>query len=151
MLEYVFFDPRPRDRFVAFVLEKGAETQQEEDDGLLKVLLSEELSEELETQIEEFYDEMMELNQQLYEDENDSSEVGYHAAGITVELKDGSSVYAQVDPNLLARIMQVVTPVEFNDVVNAIVEAIENPDSRSMCQRLRDADADADADDKPTD
>ena len=35
--------------------------------------------------------------------------------------------------------MEVVSAEEFNSVVNAIVEAVENPDARSLCQRMRDA------------
>lgn len=140
MLEYVFFDPRPRDRFVAHAREQGLEPAMEEDDGLLKVLLPEEIDDELAERIEDFYDEMMELGRDLYEQDAASDEVGYHAAGITVQLADGTNVYAQVDPQLLGRIMQVVSPEEFNLVVNAIVEAVENPDERSLCQRMRDGD-----------
>lgn len=138
MLEYVFFDPRPRDRFLEYVLEKGLKPEQGAEDELLKVFLPEDIDDDLSDQVEDFYDEMMVLNQSLYEQEADQEEVGYHAAGITVELGDGSNVYAQVNPELLGRIMQVLTPVEFNDVVNAIVEAVENPDARSLCQRMRD-------------
>ncbi|HHI77239.1 MAG TPA: hypothetical protein ENJ94_08715 [Gammaproteobacteria bacterium] len=102
-------------------------------------MLPEELDEALAERIEDFYDEMMELGRELYEQEGDQEEVGYHAAGITVQLADGSNVYAQVDPQLLGRIMQVLSPEEFNQVVNAIVEAVENPDARSLCQRMRDS------------
>ena len=138
MLEYVFFDPRPRDRFLGFVAGEGLEPRTAEDDGLLKVMLPEELDEALAERIEDFYDEMMELGRELYEQEGDQEEVGYNAAGITVQLADGSNVYAQVDPQLLGRIMQVLSPEEFNQVVNAIVEAVERPDARSLCQRMRD-------------
>ena len=57
-----------------------------------------------------------------------------------LELNTGENVYAQVDPELLGRIMTVVTPDEFNTVVNAIVEAVENPDARTPCQRIREGD-----------
>jgi len=36
--------------------------------------------------------------------------------------------------------MTVVTPYEFNMVVNAIVEAVENPDVRTPCQLIREGD-----------
>ena len=140
MLEYVFFDPRPRDRFVRFVEEAGLAPGLEDDDGLLKVLLPEDIDDDLAERIENHYDEMMELGRELYEQEGEDDEVGYHAAGITVQLRDGSNVYAQVDPRLLGRIMEVLTPEEFNLVVNAIAEAVENPDARSLCQRMRDGD-----------
>ncbi|MGA0937151.1 MAG: hypothetical protein ACO378_02105 [Sedimenticolaceae bacterium] len=140
MLEYVFFDERPRDQFVNFLQEKAVELKLEEDEGLLKVWISEDLDDDLDEAIEDFYDDMMALNQQLYEDENNEAEVGYNAAGIVLELNTGENVYAQVDPELLGRIMTVVTPDEFNTVVNAIVEAVENPDVRTPCQRIREGD-----------
>ena len=140
MLEYVFFDERPRDQFVNFLQEKAVELKLEEDEGLLKVWISEDLDDDLDEAIEDFYDDMMALNQQLYEDENNEAEVGYNAAGIVLELNTGENVYAQVDPELLGRIMTVVTPDEFNTVVNAIVETVENPDVRTPCQRIREGD-----------
>jgi hypothetical protein len=140
MLEYVFFDERPRDQFVNFLQEKAVELKLEEDEGVLKVWVSEDLDDDLDEAIEDFYDDMMALNQQLYEDENNEAEVGYNAAGIVLELNTGENVYAQVDPELLGRIMTVVTPDEFNTVVNAIVEAVENPDARTPCQRIREGD-----------
>jgi len=138
MLEYVFFDQRPRDSFVEYVAGLGIQARQEHEEGIFKVLLSEDLADELSERIEDFYDQMMALNRQLYEQEGDAEDVGYHAAGITLQLRDGVNVYAQVDPNLLGRIMQVLSPDEFNQVVNAIVEAVESPDTRSLCQRMRD-------------
>ena len=140
MLEYVFFDERPRDQFVTFLQQNSVELKLEEDEGLLKVWISEELDDDLDEAIEDLYDDMMALNQQLYEDENIEAEVGYNAAGIVLELNTGENVYAQVDPELLGRIMTVVTPDEFNTVVNAIVEAVENPDARTPCQRIREGD-----------
>ena len=140
MLEYVFFDERPRDQFVNFLQEKAVELKLEEDEGVLKVWIPEDLDDDLDEAIEDFYDDMMALNQQLYEDENNEAEVGYNAAGIVLELNTGENVYAQVVPELLGRIMTVVTPDEFNTVVNAIVEAVENPDVRTPCQRIREGD-----------
>ena len=140
MLEYVFFDERPRDQFVTFLQQKSVELKLEEDEGLLKVWISEDLDDDLDEAIEDFYDDMMALNQQLYEDENNEAEVGYNAAGIVLELNTGENVYAQVNPELLGRIMTVVTPDEFNTVVNAIVEAVENPDARTPCQQIREGD-----------
>jgi len=140
MLEYVFFDERPRDQFVTFLQQKSVELKLENDEGLLKVWISEDLDDDLDEVIEDFYDDMMALNQQLYEDENNDAEVGYNAAGIVLELNTGDNVYAQVNPELLGRIMTVVTPDEFNTVVNAIVEAVENPDARTPCQRIREGD-----------
>ncbi len=139
-LEYVFFDQAPMRHFMDFLRGEGLAPEQEDDDGLLKVLLPEDIDDALAERIESEYDAMMEMNREIYEAGGDADEVGYHAAGITVQLEGGVNVYAQVDPRLLARIMEVLTPEEFNTVVNAIVEAIEHPDTRSLCQRMRDGD-----------
>lgn len=138
MLEYVFFDPRPRDGFLEFLLELGLQPVVEEQEDLIQVSLPEDLEEALALQIEDHYDRMMALDRSLYETEAAPGEVGYQAAGITLALQDGSNVYAEVSPDLLGRIMQVLSPQEFNQVVNAIVQAVENPDARSLCQRMRD-------------
>jgi hypothetical protein len=139
MLEYVFFDERPLTQFVDFLEDKGLQPQRGDDEGMFKVMLPEDLEEELAEQIEDRYDELMEMSREIYEQEADADDVGYHAAGVTVQLAGGVNVYAQVDPRLLGRIMEVLTPEEFNEVVNAIAEAVEHPDTRSMCQRMRDA------------
>ena len=36
---------------------------------------------------------------------------------------------------LLGRIMEVLSPEEFGSVVNAIVDAVEQPDRRPLCKR----------------
>ena len=54
---------------------------------------------------------------------------------MVVNLASGDTVYARVDPGLLGRIMQVLTPQELGEVVNAIVDAVENPDGRPLCHR----------------
>lgn len=138
MLEFVFFDPRPRDGFVRFAREQGVIPVLEQDDELLKVLLPEDLDDAVSEALEDCYDDMMSLNRTLFENEGGAEAKGFHEAGITVQLKDGRYTYAKVDPFLLGRIMEVLSPQEFNDVVNAIADAVENPDERSMCERIRD-------------
>jgi len=138
ILEYVFFHTLPREGFVKFLLSQGLSPDLSEDEGIYQVSLPENIDDELSDAIEDKYDEMMALNRELFEEAAEDDELGYQAAGISLALKDGSSVYADVDPMLLARIMESVTPDEFNTVVNAIVTAVEDPDKRSICQRLRD-------------
>ena len=135
MLEYVFFHSLPCERFVAFLRERNLEPETQSDGETWEVRLPETLPEALGDAVEEYYDRMLELNQELHDREEQDD--GYHAAGVVVNLADGETVYAQVDPALLARIMKVLTPEEFGEVVNAIVDAVENPDTRTMCQRMR--------------
>jgi len=138
MLEYVFFHATPCERFVDFLQRESLEPEVTEDGETWEVRLPETLSDEQVERVEALYDELLELNQQLHDEE--APEGDYHTAGVVLNLSGGETVYAQVDPALLARVMSVLTPEEFGEVVNAIVDAVENPDPRTMCQRMRDAD-----------
>jgi hypothetical protein len=75
----------------------------------------------------------MAFNQALVEAEADAAD--QHAAGVVLDLASGDTVYARVDPVLLGRVMQVLTPQELGGMVNAIVHAVENPDSGRLCRR----------------
>jgi hypothetical protein len=135
MLEYVFFHALPCERFVQFLRERGLEPEVVRDDETWEVHLPEEMPDELGDAIEAYYDQMLAMNQQLHDQEQE--EGSDHVAGVVVNLARGATVYAQVDPALLARIMGVLTPEEFGQVVEAIVDAVENPDARTLCQRTR--------------
>ena len=107
------------------------------DEGLL-VLVPDDLNDELDTKIEEFYDGMLDLDREIYESTLDTTANNYQAAGITVDLNDGRVVYAKVDAMLLGKVLQCITPEELSDIVNAVASAVEAPDERSPCQRVRD-------------
>ena len=131
MLEYVFFDPRPRARFVEFLHARQIPVNEIDDDDTCGVGIPEETDDGLMEEIEACYEELMAYDQTLFETETDT-ESG-QAAGVVVNLGSGETVYARVDPGLLGRIMEVLKPEELGEVVNAIVDAVENPDARPLC------------------
>ena len=49
-----------------------------------------------------------------------------------------ASACARVDPLLLGKVMEVLTPQELGDLVNAIVDAVEHPDAQPLCHRPDD-------------
>ncbi|MCU7939968.1 MAG: hypothetical protein KZQ64_10190 [gamma proteobacterium symbiont of Bathyaustriella thionipta] len=76
---------------------------------------------------------MMELNEALISAEEGGEEI--KNAGITVNLSDGSTVLADVDPNLIYKLSEALNPQEILQLVNAIADAVENPDKRPLCKR----------------
>ena len=70
------------------------------------------------------------MNQQLMEESTKGN-----SAGVVVNLKNGTTTYADIEPYLLCKIMKVLTPEELGEVVNSIVES---PDSRALCERVKD-------------
>lgn len=140
MLEYVFFHREPFEAFVAYLSDKGLQPQTGGDGDSFEVQLPEDIDDALSEEIEVRYDALMDLNRELFDSEQGQSAENYQAAGILVNLKDGQAVYADVDPALLARVMGVISAEEFGQIVSAIVRAVEEPDSRTFCQRMRDGD-----------
>jgi hypothetical protein len=138
MLEYVFFHRVPYERFLAFAAEQGLEVTRREADDCFEVGLDETLEPALAERVEACYDELLDLNQTLFEQQLAEDGDDYTAAGVVVNLANGETAYADIDPDLLGKVMSVLTPTEFGDLVDAIVAAVENPDSRGLCQRDRD-------------
>lgn len=136
MLEFIFFHKTPHSRFVEWLRQKGLQPESSNADDVYQVFLPEDLDDDLYDEIEEKYDFLMELNEQLLREEN-ADEHGYHIAGIAVHLRNGNVSYADIDPELLGRIMGVLTAEEFASVVEAIVTAVEHPEDRTFCQRQR--------------
>ena len=144
MLEFIFFHQKPYQLFVDELKERALtfSISQDEEENEYEVHMDEDLDDDLLEEIEECYDRLMEMNQQLVDEEEGQSSNNYHLASITVTLADGSISYARIPPALLSKMMQVITPEELGQVVTAIADAVENPDDRSMCQRVRDGDVD---------
>ena len=133
MLEYIFFHERPWQRFIDYLTSIGLEPQATSGDEGWLVALPEDLDDELDEKIEAYYDEMLNLNESLVAEEEGQAHV--HTAGVNVTLKDGRVVQAVVDPGLMQKLLDAVSPQELGDLVNAIADAVENPDERPFCQR----------------
>jgi len=133
MLEYAFFHQKISDLFVEFVLEKGVAVSVETEDLSINVQLPEEIDDQLLQEIEDYYDKLLDMTEALAT-EGDKEEY-LHNVGIAVNLADGRSVLAAVDPALVNKLLEAISMEELNDLVNAVVDAVENPDERPLCER----------------
>ena len=133
MLEYIFFDERPWRRFIEYLESLGLEPEASSGEEGWLVALPEDLDDEVDDKIEAFYDQMLDVNESLVAEAEGQSHV--HTAGINVTLADGRVVQAAVNPELMQRMLSVVSPQELGELVNTIVDAVENPDERPFCQR----------------
>ncbi|MCB1755385.1 MAG: hypothetical protein KDJ38_07675 [Gammaproteobacteria bacterium] len=136
MLEYVFFDPHPCDKFIAFLQEKNIPFTPPEDEDVLMVSVAEDLGDEVAAMIEAYYDEMMELGSEILSNQTGDGQI--NAAGLTVTLKDGRVSYAVLEPAIVNKVLDVLSLDELNTLVNAIADAVENPDSTPLCKRTYD-------------
>lgn len=138
MLEYVLFHEKIFQLFVEWLKSKGVSPEAEAEEDTYEIKIPEDLDDGLLDEIDEKYEALMELSQQMTDDEEKENQQGYHMAGVVVALKDGTISYADVDPNLLGRVMSAISPEEFGEIVAAIADAVENPQSKAYCQRMRD-------------
>ena len=136
MLEYIFFQEEPLRRFARFLVGLGLAPQQARTEESWLVTLDEEsVDDDTADRIDDFYDDMFDLDQELYAAGMQEDADNYASAGVVVNLGDGKTVYADVPGDLLQKIMQALTPQELGDLVNAIVDAVEKPDERPLCKR----------------
>lgn len=139
MLEYVFFNQQPLDQFCEFLRDKGIPFQLiESSESLLLAIEEQSIDDAMADIIDDHYDEMLDLDQSIYDQGLVEDDENYAAAGVVVNLMDGQSVYADIPGNLLKKIMDVLSPQELGDLVNAIADAVENPDKRALCKRHPD-------------
>ena len=134
MLEYIFFNKKTCHLFEKTAISAGIKPTIDCADECFTVKLPEDLDEVILEKLENDYDKLMDIDRDLTEQQQDSTE-DIHAAGITIQLKNGRFVYASVTPELLNKVMQSISADELNTLVCAITEAVEDPDENSLCQR----------------
>jgi len=137
LLEYIFFHEEPCRRFKKFLQERNIELVKEvtdETDIQAQLLyIVDALDDDLNDEIESFYDDMMVLSESLTVEEDADAEMSQ--VGLAVSLTDGRSVLASVDPDVLNRVLDVITHDELGKLVDAIANAVEHPDERPLCKR----------------
>jgi len=137
MFEYVFFHQVLAEKFVSLISGLDIESQVVFEKPAWEVHVSEDINDELEDKISDIYDDLFAQDQDMFEQFDESSD-GYDAAAIEITLKNGEKTYAQTKPEILGKVLSSLSFEEFNQLIEDVVFAVENPDSRSICQRYRD-------------
>jgi len=135
MIEYIFFHTQPCDLFCAFLTQHkiAFESNKDETDveGLL-IAIADDLDDAISDEIETYYDELMEMDEALLVESPDDV---IDQAGLAVTLNNGESVFASINPDVLNRMLTVVSRDEIALFIDAIVNAVEIPDDRPLCKR----------------
>lgn len=135
MIEYIFFHPKPCELFCQFLnlhnISYENSTDETDIEGLL-VRLADDLEEEISDKIEAYYDELLEMDEDLLVE---NPEDIIDQAGLAVTLNNGESTFASINPDVLNRMLTVVSRDEVAGFIDAIVNAVEQPDVRPLCKR----------------
>lgn len=133
MLEYILFDEQTLERFVAWLEQRAIPCERREDGMGLLVAIPDDLDDETTEAVEACYEQLLADSEALL----DAAGMGpeKHAAALTIRLGDGRTIQAPVPPALLNKVLSAISVHELNQLVEAIVDSIENPDDRPFCQR----------------
>ncbi|MEZ5453427.1 MAG: hypothetical protein R3E93_11545 [Thiothrix sp.] len=137
MLEYLFFTSSVADKFIRVLKERNLDYIQEAEpmQGAIVLKIAEGVDDDLWDALDDLYDELSEEDQALLEEGIDDSGAK-SAAGIYLQLLGGKQTIAQVDPDIMNKILSAITMDELNAFIDTIVRSVENPDDSPICKRL---------------
>ncbi len=132
MLEYVFFNDSFKARFIERLQSLNIAYEQTVDpiEGAAVVQI-EEPEDELWDALDDYYDELSDADQVEMES---ASGDAMSTAGIYIVLQDGRKTVAKIRPDVMNRMLSVVSMDEFNEFVETIVKSVEEPDDSPICK-----------------
>nr|CAA6821621.1 MAG: Unknown protein [uncultured Thiotrichaceae bacterium] len=135
VLEYLFFTRKMADVFIEKLSASGLEYEEEiepmQDAIVLKI--AEGVSDDLWDELDDHYDVLSEKDQAMLE-ESVEDETAHSAAGIYLQLEGGRQTLAQIDPDMMNKVLSVLSMEEFNQFIDVIVRSVENPDDSAICK-----------------
>jgi len=142
MLEFIFFHHNISNMFINFIAELNIESHVEDDEDTITVSMSEDIEDELIEPIENEYDRLLDLSREQTDSEEGESRQNYQKASLLICLKNGEKSYAHVDADIINRVLRSISKDELNRLIEAVADAVENPDGRSYCQIIKGGDKD---------
>lgn len=136
MLEYLFFNAVFANKFTTYLAQKNLEYSQESEavQGAILIITSEEIEDNLWDEIDEVYDDLSAQDHLLLQSKlEDNDKIS--AAGIYIQLKDEKQTVANIDPDVMNRMLERISMDEFNSFIETIVASVETPDDTPFCER----------------
>ena len=103
--------------------------------GSIVIETPEEIEDDLWDVLDDYHDKLGVEEQKILEVELAKSETETNAAGIYIQLANGKQTVAQIDPDVMNRILSVISMDEFNCFIETIVSKIETPDNAVICEK----------------
>lgn len=139
-MEYMFFDEDLAKRFQTYCQSLGIDAQLETDithtdDDSFTIKIADGLSDEIMEQIEEEYGEMLFGEQAAQIEGNDDGGAIADACGVQVQLGSGQFTTVAIHPEIMNKILSVLTIDELQQFLSQVAEDIENPKMGPICSR----------------
>ena len=135
MLEYLFFTREIAEKFIIFLNKKSLEWEEFIDPMLDSIVIktSEDIDDDLWDELDDYHELLAPEDQKMLEDTMDDTDTETSAAGIYIQLAGDKQTVAQVNPDVMNRMLGVISMDEFNTFVETIVSSVENPDDSPIC------------------
>ncbi len=134
-LEYLFYSSSIFDRFVDALNKKNipwTKTQEIINKASIALITENDIEEHW-NEIDDLYDELAIEDQHLEESGANNPE-DISTAGIHIQLKNNVQTIAQVNPDILNRILNVLSADEFAEFVDIIAKSVEDPNDTPICK-----------------
>ncbi len=137
MLEYLFFTQEVADKYIAFLKDKNLAWEQKNDPILGSIVIEtpEEIGDKLWDELDDFHELLGEEEQKILEVDLADSDTEMNAAGIYIQLANGEQTVAQINPEVMNRMLSVISMDEFNNFIETIVSSVEKPDDAPICEK----------------
>ncbi|MDG6774564.1 hypothetical protein QCB45_09485 [Thiomicrorhabdus sp. ZW0627] len=139
-MEYLFFDKELAQRFSDFCSTHSIQAEMEVEEtpsgeNSYCVKFADDLNDETLDQIEDTYNDMFFGEQAAQIEGNDSSGALADACGVQVMLQSGEYTTVAIHPEIMNKILSVLTVDELQKFLSQVAEDIENPKSGPICRR----------------
>lgn len=131
MLEYVFFHEPLRQRFTGLLDRLGIDHQIAADEMGTLVQVSEDIDPLIAERLDTAYDDLFVETEALVRSAPDNDE--HNSAGIRVALPDGTACMVPLEPDLLNRVLTVLSLEEFERLIQQVATGVLNPRDESLC------------------
>ncbi|WP_020559258.1 hypothetical protein [Thiofilum flexile] len=135
VIEYLFFTPAAAEEFRR-CLQHYALTWQEEQEavqGATVFKVSEAIDPAIWDALDQVFDALS-LEDQYATEHEVEDETASSAVGLYLQLANGQQTIAKVDPDMVNRILSVLSVEELNQFLEVIVASVEQPDDSAICK-----------------
>lgn len=142
VLEYVFFDQSLAHRFAQFCKSVGVESSIEQslthtEDDSFTIMVADNLPEAVQAQLEEQYSDMLFGEQAAQIEGNSEAGALADSCGVQIQLQSGDFTNIAIEPEIMNKILSVLTTAELQAFLAQVAEDIENPKSGPICCRVK--------------
>lgn len=138
--EYTFFDRPIAEKFVSFIQSQKLSAEIREDKTPLDEISFEvsvigTMDDEQADALEDYYSDLLFGEQAAQVEGNSAEGVLADACGVQVQLQNGIYTTVAIKPEIMNKILSVLTVDELQSFLAQVAEDIENPKSGPICSR----------------